>query len=110
MMVVMPTFSASEQSDDRIVAAVVRRRIASITPNMGDRIDRPRRVPHKHRSQRASPDKKTRPELSRVSGTCARHCGGAKASNKKHHPGQQKELDPVFSPLKHCVERITHDV
>src|SRR5687767_13823409 len=38
MMVVVPTFSASEQADDPIVAAVIGRRIIPIAPHVRHRI------------------------------------------------------------------------
>jgi hypothetical protein len=67
-------------------------------------------VPHDDGSQRAAPDKKTRAELGCVCDACARRRGGPKASSKKRQLGQESELDPVLSPFKQGIERITHDV
>ena len=63
-MVIVPTFAARDEPNDRIVAAVVGRRVVSVAPDMGDRIYRPRSVPDDYRSERAAPDHETSTELS----------------------------------------------
>ena len=53
-MVIVPTFAARDVPNDRIVAAVVGRRVVSIAPDMGDRTYRPRSVPDDYRTERAT--------------------------------------------------------
>ena len=45
LMIVMPSLSVREQCDPPVVSTVIGRRVVSITPHVGDGIDRPGRVP-----------------------------------------------------------------
>ena len=63
VMVVVPALAGREHRDERVVPAGVRRVVAARAPHMGQRIDRPRGVPHDHRPKHRAPHDKAHAEL-----------------------------------------------
>ena len=67
VMIIVPALAAGEERDQSVIAAVVGSPVVAITPDMGDRIDRPGGMPNDDGPQRRTPDKQTLPELQGVS-------------------------------------------
>jgi len=63
MVIVVPAFATAYEADDGVVATVVGRLVVPVTPDMSQRIYRPRRVPDEYRSQRSA-------QITRLAANC----------------------------------------
>src|SRR5688572_15323849 len=62
MMVIVPAFSVADQTDEKVVPAMVVRRIGTIAPQVSDRVYRPSDVPNQHRAHNHPPKEQARSE------------------------------------------------
>ena len=82
VMIVMPTLSGRQQSDQRIVPAVIVCGVVAVTPHMGERVYRPCRVPHHDGPQRATPEEKAGAEPQGFGkGFMSQQCNAAKKAS-----------------------------
>lgn len=105
MVIVMPTLSVGNQSDEPIVAAVVPRLVVLVTKNVAYRIDAPSPMENDNGSNKNAPNQ---PASSRLDEAVPAIEKPAEDSSEQSNNCcmQPKDLDPHTSPLELHVEGV----
>src|SRR5215217_1144918 len=106
VMVIVPTLAARKKADDRIVAAQVARLVATITPEVADRVDRPRYMPDEYYPQGAEPDQDARTKLRRIPGVPAQQQTDSESEREESYPRDHDDFRPIVTRLNPSLERI----
>jgi hypothetical protein len=86
VVVVMPTLTAGDQGDERVVATVLPCLVVAVAPEVAQRIHRPCDVPDQHGPHEYAPDQQTGAELERLRRGTAGNERRGDADNKKAIP------------------------